>query len=202
MTLHTIDPDIFADDDFFVLPDKTKLLYIGLIALADDQGRVRAHLQLLKSKLFPADSLDLQNINHRLEILAKARFIILYEVDGKQYIQMRDWWKQQTNNRPKPSKYPAPPDWQDKTGYVYLIHDGELYKIGKTTQPDKRIPQIEYLGGRSCTVLVLIETENYHGLETQLHEKFSDKRVKGEWFDLDPEDIAWITALANTQNEE
>jgi hypothetical protein len=202
MALHTIDPDIFIDDDFFVLPDKIKLLYLGLIALADDQGRVRNHRQLLKSKLFPSEEMHSQVIGDWLEVLSKARFTILYEVDGKEYIQIRDWWKQQLNNRPTPSKHPAPPDWQDKTGFVYLIHDGELYKIGRTSQPEKRIPQIEYQNGRPCTVLVLIETADYRTLELELHEKFGDKRVRGEWFDLSPEDIAWITSLADTSNEE
>lgn len=190
------------DDEFNKLSDKAKLLYIGLIAAADDQGRYRCHFQLLLGRLFMFDEVVKRQLRQLLDGLAAERFIILYEVDGKEYIQIRDWWRQQVNNRPRPSRHPAPPEWQDKTGFVYLLYDGELYKIGMTSSPDKRLQQLQYQDGREYTMVVSIPTPDHRGLEAQLHKKFKSKRVKGEWFNLDPDDIAWIAALANEEDEE
>ncbi len=46
-------------------------------------------------------------------------------------------------------------------------------------------------------LLVSIETDDRDSLEKELHEKFADKRKKGEWFDLTEEDIAYIKGLGN-----
>jgi hypothetical protein len=34
-----------------------------------------------------------------------------------------------------------------------------------------------------------------HALEKYLHEKFSGKRVNGEWFALDPDDVDYMKGL-------
>lgn len=202
MALHTIDPELFADDEFAFLPVDVKFLYVALIAHADDQGRVYAHRQLMRSRIYLADSRGVKEMDDWLKILHDKRFVILYEVEGRQFIQVRDWWRQQTNNRPRPSRWPAPPEWQDKVGYVYLLHDGEFYKIGMSGQPDKRLQQLQYQDGRDYTIVALIPTEDNRRLEADLHKKYRSKRVKGEWFNLAPEDIAWISALASTEEEE
>lgn len=202
MALHTIDPELLLDDRFTFLPVEVKFLYVAMIAQADDQGRLFAHRQLMRSRTYLADKSLSRGLDEWIKTLHDAGFIILYENDGREYIQISDWWRQQTNNRPRPSRWPAPPDWQDKVGYVYLLHDGEFYKIGMSGQPDKRLAQLQYQDGREYTIVALIPTEDNRRLEKELHKRFHSKRVKGEWFSLAPEDIAWITALAGTEEEE
>jgi hypothetical protein len=49
--------------------------------------------------------------------LAQVRAIILYKVNGEEYIQVRSWWAwQQYARRAYPSRMPAPEGWSD---YVY-----------------------------------------------------------------------------------
>ena len=93
------------------------------------------------------------------------------------------------------SSLPAPPD---KTGYVYVLQaDNGLCKIGKAKVLDKRVEQLEVQLPYDLELLVSIETDDRDSLEKELHEKFADKRKKGEWFDLTKEDIAYIKGLGN-----
>lgn len=48
-----IDPNIWDSEDFGKLSDLSKLVFIGLFSLADDEGRGRCNPGYLKSKLFP-----------------------------------------------------------------------------------------------------------------------------------------------------
>jgi hypothetical protein len=194
-----IDSAMWSNENFAALPGMARLLQIGIINHADDQGRIKGHPVYLRSVIFPYDDITVEDIGKWLDMMAANGTVLWYEANGKEYLQLLNWWDYQDITSPKPSIYPAPPNWQDKSGYVYLVHDGALYKIGISVQPDKRIQQLKYENGRPCTILVLIETENYRALEGQLHERFSNKRVKGEWFDLAAEDVAWIKSLAETE---
>lgn len=81
-------------------------------------------------------------------------------------------------------------------GYVYVIqHDG-LHKIGRTKNPDRRIEkELQPRLPREVTVVHIIKAENMFELESALHDRFADKRLNGEWFELDEGDIAWLRTL-------
>lgn len=199
MALHTIDPDLWQSESFAAMSADAKLLYLGLVSIVDDQGRMRFGYSIVVGKLYMYSDPPRTKIEALIDELVKSDFVIFYDIDGREYIQIKDWWTYQVNSRARASRFPAPVDWQDKHGYVYLIHDGELYKIGISIHPGKRLSQIRYENGRECSLLVLIESPDYKSLELELHEKFSSKRIKGEWFDLEPDDIAWITSLATKE---
>lgn len=64
-----------------------------------------------------------------------------------------------------------------------------LYKIGRTKEIDKRLKGlISSTKDNNLSVVRL-----YNGdLEKQLHVMFSHKRIRGEWFDLNEEDLVFI----------
>lgn len=68
--------------------------------------------------------------------------------------------------------------------HLYVIGgDGLPYvKIGTSTDPQRRIRQLQT--GLPFTLSVLWSCEMDQYLERDLHEVFSDFRVRGEWFDL------------------
>jgi Meiotically up-regulated gene 113 len=82
------------------------------------------------------------------------------------------------------------PRIKDESGYVYLAwcRSSKLWKIGKT----KRDPLIRISNIKTCNPSIMdyfyFEVSNMN-VERILHEKYSDKRVKGEWFRLTHEDI-------------
>ena len=50
-----IDPQIWVIEDFSKLSFLSRLIWIGLISNADDEGRGKANISYLKSQLFPSD---------------------------------------------------------------------------------------------------------------------------------------------------
>jgi len=84
-------------------------------------------------------------------------------------------------------------------GYVYLIRTPlGVYKIGKTKSPQKRIKKLGVQLPFEIDVIHLIRSDNYTKAEAALHDKYKNKRVNGEWFnlsDIDVKDIQNIVEL-------
>ena len=73
-------------------------------------------------------------------------------------------------------------------GYVYIMQMGKYYKIGISTNPKKRAKEFTHLP----EPIELIHTEkvcDYVSVEQQLHDIYSAKNKRGEWFSLDEQDI-------------
>ena len=82
-----------------------------------------------------------------------------------------------------------------KASGVYLLKDGEYYKIGHTTNFAIRISSIRTSNPREVEVITFIETVNRaqaERLETALHKFFALKRVRCEWFELCSDDIQFF----------
>jgi hypothetical protein len=91
------------------------------------------------------------------------------------------------------------------TGAVYLLQVGQLYKIGCSKNPEKRIRQLQTGSSASIRCIHLLPTDYYRQIERQLHLKFAAQRGLGEWFALRGEDVAYIQSLNEnglTQAEE
>lgn len=110
--------------------------------------------------------------------------------DGKQTFEVtltgaRHWDSRQYRER-------------DGSGYVYLLETPEkgVYKIGKTKDPQNRRKTFGVLLPFHVDYLVLIETEDMHGLEKYLHRRFQRQRLlKSEFFELSERDVAYIESL-------
>lgn len=91
---------------------------------------------------------------------------------------------------------PAPEDRlleRGQAGWIYVLEGGGYHKIGRTTNLDGRMKQIVSKLPFEVTLLYKIfYPEQLPGVERGLHEKFADKRVNGEWFKLDEEDLEWF----------
>jgi len=83
------------------------------------------------------------------------------------------------------------------TGYIYLIKSELGYKIGKTKNIDQRdkifsvkMPfDYEYEDFKICN--------NYHQLELELHKEFEQKKINGEWFQLNSEEVNRVKEVLN-----
>jgi hypothetical protein len=80
-------------------------------------------------------------------------------------------------------------------GFVYLIQGSNAYKIGRAKDPNNRIKTFNVRLPFEVEYLHLIETPDMYTLESQLHQRFASKRVNGEWFRLDMQDIDYIKSL-------
>lgn len=79
-----------------------------------------------------------------------------------------------------------------RPGFVYLIRAGDLCKIGMTISVESRLSSLQSSSSLPIELLHVIETTDMDTTETALHEKFQNKRVNGEWFNLSLEDIEYI----------
>lgn len=131
-----ISPEIWESQSFGELSILAKVLFIGMISQADDDGKGVLSAQLLKSRVLPYDELRIADIDKALREIGhkpsvntdgdKAReeaghklSVTYYEVGGKQYYCFDNWHKWQTINRPIPSKFPNPPVADGEGGGIH-----------------------------------------------------------------------------------
>jgi hypothetical protein len=90
---------------------------------------------------------------------------------------------------PKPTRKAVP-------GQVYLIRDHAGYfKIGISTKwAHERAFGISIALPFPVTVLALGTFQDARAKELEFHERFAAKRLNGEWFALEPDDVTEITA--------
>ena len=133
----------------------TRLLFVGMVTNADDQGRGRAHSNLLASTIFPYDGVSSDEIETALQKMVDSKAVIVYIPDGTPALyQIKKWWDYNTASFALPSKYPAPPDWGDRWAYKPSYGSKLHYKnwpgkvdttvgttVGTTVEDDQEIDQ-------------------------------------------------------------
>lgn len=108
-----LDPGIWTSEQFINLADPwARLLFIGIISNADDEGRIKAGAPYLKAIIFPADAFTLEQVTEWRTMLVRQGLVIVYTCDGKDYIHLPTWRKYQYISKPYASKLPVPPEPQ------------------------------------------------------------------------------------------
>lgn len=106
--IRTLKPEIWEDEAVGGLGAWERLLFIGLITMADDEGRLRALPSAIAGHVFPYDNVGAPKILGWLDQIAGAGLIHRYHAGATDYIQITGWTKHQKINRPQPSSLPAP----------------------------------------------------------------------------------------------
>lgn len=83
-------------------------------------------------------------------------------------------------------------------GYVYLVQSQYGVKIGKSINVKSRTRLFEVKLPFPISVEHYAWFDDYSFAERDLHKKFHEKRLEGEWFDLSREDIAYIKTLGKS----
>lgn len=86
---------------------EAETFYRRLLSVVDDFGRFDARPSVLRSALYPLklDSMREDSVQRCLKSCEAARLVVLYSVEGKEYLEVTNF-RQQV--RSKKSKYPAP----------------------------------------------------------------------------------------------
>ena len=82
-------------------------VFVRLIVNCDDFGRFFGNPKIISARLFPLKNISAEEMEEALAALVSADLVILYEVGGKAYLQMKTWSDHQ-RTRAKISKYPSP----------------------------------------------------------------------------------------------
>lgn len=85
-------------------------------------------------------------------------------------------------------------------GFVYLV-DSQVgyFKIGRSREPVERFRKFDVMLPYDMMVIALIETKDMYKLEKELHWRFAESRVRGEWFALNPQQVLFIKRMAEVQ---
>ena len=73
---------------------------------------------------------------------------------------------------------------------LYLIYARDVgrVKIGLSNDPTKRLKQLQTGSPVELELFAFKNYQNAHVKESELHQRFQNKRVHGEWFELEPLD--------------
>ena len=81
--------------------------------------------------------------------------------------------------------------------YVIQIRRTSKYKIGITKHIKTRLKQFQTGNPEPLDMVVFMETEDPRKLESLLHQEFKEKRLSGEWFELNEKDLLIIKIMGN-----
>lgn len=136
------------------LSPEAEVFYRRLMSRVDDYGLYNANIKILLAHLYPLKlgQISLESVEEWLGECVEAGLILLYESDGKPYLQMQDTcW--QTRSKPK---HPLPPDNNCKQVItpVYLdvvedvYEDGEVESVFSHWQSVMNSPKTKLTPGR------------------------------------------------------
>ncbi len=76
-------------------------------------------------------------------------------------------------------------------GYVYLIKSGRYYKVGMSTDEQRRMLQLNTGMPEAGELVHTISTDDPAGIERYWHMRFADRRLRpdAERFDLTSDDV-------------
>ena len=83
-----------------------------------------------------------------------------------------------------------------RIGFIYALHVPELkaVKIGRTIDPLARIKGYQTAYPRPLRYALLLPTLTPYADERELHQRFHDHLIQGEWYREAPEVIEWMKA--------
>jgi hypothetical protein len=110
--IRTIKPELWDDELLGTCSIPARLLFIGLISNADDDGRLRGAPSRLAGRIFQYDELTPKKVDAWLKELEDARLIVRYAVGKERFIWLPAFKKSQVINKYKASTLPAPPPHQ------------------------------------------------------------------------------------------
>jgi hypothetical protein len=97
----------FKDADIMNVSKDGQLILVGLVLLADDEGRELAHPRLLSREIdYPPEQIEAA-----LQELVENDLVVLYQAGKHCYYSLTRWnqWQSISSQKMTPSRYPAPP---------------------------------------------------------------------------------------------
>ena len=106
--IRTIKPSFWGSPTIAPLTRDARLLAIGLMSYADDDGRFLAATNAINGYVFPNDDLPPNKVRRWLGECETTGFVHLYTVDGILYGCIPTWHAHQVINRYTASLLPEP----------------------------------------------------------------------------------------------
>ena len=98
--------------------------------------------------------------------------------------------------RLKPIEVIGEPTTGHRAGVVYVLKSAYGYKVGRTNKVPARMRAFGVHLPFIYTIPLCAWFNDCHEAERKYHHRFAEKRINGEWFDLNDEDVAQIRMRA------
>ena len=118
----TLKIGFFKNETLCEHSEATRLLFAGLMLMADREGRLQDRPRYIKAELFPYQDVDTDSM---LSDLARSGFVVRYEVEGSKYVWIPNFLKHQRPHphEPKSEIPPCPETAIRCRGDVMTCHD-------------------------------------------------------------------------------
>lgn len=172
--IRTIKPEFWTDEKMALLDPKTRLVFLGLICMADDFGRLIDNIKSLDGMLFPHTD---ETSRDSLETLATLSRIVRYtSKSGQKLIQIAKWSDHQKVNHPGKEILPAPTQGDIAQSVASKrVNQPSLEKRKRTSRKSQ-----ESLKKSSCLIPTTYDqrpTTNDHSVSDETDASAVDSRV-------------------------
>jgi hypothetical protein len=103
--IRTIKPEFWTDDKVVECEIPARLLFLGMLNFADDNGNLERSSKKLKMQIYPGDSIDVEPLVHSL---ITHGLLTEYSLKGRLYLHINGFAKHQRINRPSNGLVPPP----------------------------------------------------------------------------------------------
>lgn len=166
-----IDPEFWKDEKLGECSRDERLLFMGLISNADDEGKGRASVKLLKSEIFPYDEdIKFKDMEKMMSNLMEKKFIIIYVIDSQHFYYLPKFSRHQVINKPTKSKLPELPENSED------LQLPEYYGSTTVTLPPKR-KEVNIKEKNIYAEVVKLKKEEYDKLVEQFGQAGAEKRI-------------------------
>jgi hypothetical protein len=194
-----IKPEFWKDEKTGSLSDRGKLLFIGMLNIADDCGILRYNAPILRSEIFVYCEITKIEIEELMEEIEKAELIQVYQgkYDEQKYCIIKNFLKHQQIAKPTKSKLPKPDNFENILREIkeYSVYAEKLLQedYGSTTVG----VQEEY--GRSTAQRKSKEVKGKEKKEKLKEEKGS---MKGKETENDETDFSFVERQGTAKETE
>lgn len=170
--------------------------------IQDNQLSLGALGLLLYISSMPTGDIQLDNISDLYGCDGEELHLYITQLINSNHLYSKNEFLYVTNHFPDTSTKTIPPPTSQEINYekgsIYLVQalipDG-YYKIGKSKNPVDRIEKLGVILPFPLKPIHQFKTDNMQRGEAVLHNRYADKRVNGEWFQLTEQDVKDICAI-------
>ncbi len=159
------------------------ILLIREIKRFPTQGDIRQ--KKYSTNNFPSHN-TIRRLGKKSEIVQK---IIKYCEDKSEYQDVIEICKNVPDTLEKKDEY-GYKEADIKFGFIYLMKSGKYYKIGKSDFVERRQYDIGIKLPENLKIVHKIKTDDPSGIEDYWHKRFEAKKIRGEWFNLNRDDVS------------
>jgi len=114
--IRTVKPELHSSPSLGSCSIQARWVFVGLLTVADDEGRIRDLPKMILGNLFPLDdNVTVDELVVWLNELEQVDCLRRYSAEGSNFIYLPNWKKHQRISKATPSRMPAPPS-EDSQG--------------------------------------------------------------------------------------